>query len=81
MNLDEALFKISHIIATVTQVDGEVVMVRRFELLDFSGEIAGALPKAACVLRALDLEGDAYRIEPTKTLGRAIDPYTDGARF
>src|SRR5690606_35147154 len=48
-NLDEAIFEMSHMIATLTQVDGAVVMTRRFELLGFGGEIAGALPEVSSV--------------------------------
>jgi hypothetical protein len=68
-NLDEAIFEMSHMIATLTQVDGAVVMTRRFDLLGFGGEIASALPEVSSVARALDLEAEAYLIEPTEDVG------------
>jgi hypothetical protein len=69
MSLDEAIFEMSHMIATLTQVDGAVVMTQRLELLGFGGEIAGSLPGVTSVARALDLEGNAYDVEHTEDVG------------
>jgi hypothetical protein len=69
MDLDEAIFEMSHLIATMTAVDGAVLVTRQFELLGFGGEIAGSLPEASAVAQALDLEGETYRLETTEDVG------------
>ena len=68
-NLDEAIFEMAHMIATLTQVDGAVVVTKRFELLGFGGEIVGTLPEVHEVARALDLEGETYGLEATEGVG------------
>ena len=57
--LDEAIFEVAHLIASLTAVDGAVVMTQRFELLGFGGEISGLLPAVETVARALDVEAEA----------------------
>lgn len=65
--LDEKIFELAHLVASLTAIDGAVVMTRRFELLGFGAEISGKLEKVRCVRRALDLEGE--RTEPEHTEG------------
>lgn len=67
--LDEAIFELAYLIATLTAVDGAVVITKRFELLGFGGEIAGALPEVHRVAQALDLEGAGYDLESTDEVG------------
>jgi hypothetical protein len=55
--LDEAIFEVSHLIAGLADVDGAVVITKRFELLGFGAEIVGDLPDVPYVQRALDVEG------------------------
>jgi len=55
--LDEALQEVAHLIASLTGVDGAVVMTNWLELLGFGGQILGTLPEDVSVARALDLEG------------------------
>lgn len=54
--LDEALFEVAHLVASLAAVDGAVVMTRALEILGFGGEIAGDLPDVETVARALNLE-------------------------
>lgn len=68
-DLDEATFEMAHMLATLTAVDGAVVMTRRFELLGFGGEIAGALAEVPFVAKALDLEGTRFSLESTEEVG------------
>ena len=68
-DLDEAIFEMSHMIATLTAVDGAVALTKRFELLGFGGEIAGSLAEVPTVARALDLEGSTYVVEATEEEG------------
>ena len=53
----------SHLIASLANVDGAVVLTKRFEILGFGAEIAGELPHVTEVRRALDLEADRFVTE------------------
>jgi hypothetical protein len=68
-DIDEAIFEMSHLLATLTGVDGAVLLTQRFELLGFGGEISGALAETTFVAKALDLEGMTCAIEPTENVG------------
>lgn len=67
--LDEGLFEVSHLIAALAEVDGAVVLTKRFEVLGFGAEISGNLPRVNEVRRALDLEGDAFAVEVVEGVG------------
>jgi sensor domain DACNV-containing protein len=66
---NEAVFEISQLIAALADVDGAVVLTRRFELVGFGAEIVGALPPVERVARAVDLEGDTRALEPPDDVG------------
>lgn len=68
-DLDEAIFDLAHMIATLTAIDGAVVVTQRFELLGFGGEIAGSLSEIPSVARASDPEGATYCTESTEDVG------------
>jgi hypothetical protein len=69
-DLDEAIFELSHLIAALADVDGAVVMTKRFELLGFAAEIRGSdLPDVITVQRATDLEATHCEAEPTDGVG------------
>jgi hypothetical protein len=63
-SLRDAIFEMSQLIAALTEVDGAVVMTKRFELLGFGAEIVGDLPDVQHVARALDLEAEDTVAEP-----------------
>lgn len=67
--LDEGLFETSHLIAALAQVDGAVVLTKRFEVLGFGAEIAGSLPLIHDVRRALDLEAIGFSTEVVDEVG------------
>ncbi len=67
--LEEALFELGHLIAALADVDGAVVLTKRFEILGFGAEIAGDLPNVREVRRALDVEGEAYEVERVDRVG------------
>jgi hypothetical protein len=67
--LDEGLFEVSHLIASLAAVDGAVVMTKRFEVLGFGAEIAGSLPPVTEVRRAVDLEADTFVTELVDSVG------------
>jgi DNA integrity scanning protein DisA with diadenylate cyclase activity len=60
----DAIFEMSQLIAALSEVDGAVVMTKRFELLGFGAEIVGDLPDVRRVARALDLEAHEHVFEP-----------------
>jgi hypothetical protein len=63
-SLRDAIFEMSQLIAALSEVDGAVVMTKRFELLGFGAEIVGDLPDVHHVARALDLEAEDCVTEP-----------------
>ncbi len=67
--LDEAMIEMSRLIAGCAEVDGAVVLTKRFELLGFGGEIAGMLPDVPVVRQARDLEGVDAEEESTESVG------------
>lgn len=67
--LDEGLFEVGHLIASLAAMDGAVVLTKRFEILGFGAEIAGTLPKIESVRRALDLEGERFVVEDIDGVG------------
>jgi hypothetical protein len=66
---DEAIFEMAYLVAGCAEVDGAVVLTKRFELLGFGGEISGELPGVVTVRRALDLEGVHAEEEFTESVG------------
>lgn len=68
-DLEEALYELGHLIAALSDVDGAVVLTKRFELLGFGAEIAGNLPDVREVRHALDIEGEAYEVERVDRVG------------
>jgi hypothetical protein len=67
--LQDGLFELSHLIAALAEVDGAVVLTRRFEILGFGAEISGELPAVSSVRRALDLEGEHIVVETVDVVG------------
>jgi hypothetical protein len=65
----EAIFELSQLIAALADVDGVVVLTRRFEILGFGAEIVGALPQVTRVARALDLDGTSRAFEAPDGVG------------
>lgn len=55
--LDESVFEIAHLLASLAEVDGAVVVTAALELLGFGGEISAALPDASAIAHAIDLDG------------------------
>jgi hypothetical protein len=66
---DDGLFELSQLIASLAEVDGAVVLNKRFEILGFGGEIAGDLADVQTVRRSLDLEGTRYEEEIVDRVG------------
>jgi hypothetical protein len=67
--LDEAVFELSHLVAALAEVDGAVVLTKRYELLGFGAEIAGDFPDVQTVQRAIDIEADECESETLEGVG------------
>jgi hypothetical protein len=65
----EAIIELSQLIAALADVDGAVVLTRRFELVGFGAEIVGPLPHLERVARAVDLEGETRAPETLDGVG------------
>jgi hypothetical protein len=67
-HVDEAILEVAHLIANLADVDGAVVITRRFEILGFGAEITGGADVTR-VKRALDLEGTRTIEEASSGVG------------
>ena len=67
--LDEGLFEVGHLIASLAEMDGAVVLTRRFELVGFGAEIAGTFANMDSVRRASDLEATRFAVESIDGVG------------
>lgn len=67
--LEEGLFELSHLIASLADVDGAVLLTKRFEILGFGAEIQGNLPPVTEVRKAFDLEGEHTELEAVDGVG------------
>jgi hypothetical protein len=79
--LEQSIFEISRIIASLTAIDGAVVLDKRFGILGFGAEVSGELPTPLQVWRALDTEGlkrELHAIEDVGTRHRAAYRFVQG---
>jgi hypothetical protein len=79
--LEQSIFEISRVIASLTAIDGAVVLDKRFEILGFGAEVSGELPTPLQVWRALDTEGrkrELHAIEDVGTRHRAAYRFVQG---
>lgn len=67
--LDEAIVELAHVLASISAVDGAVVLTRRFEVLGFGAEISGELPDVHEVVRSLDAETRQTTLERAAGVG------------
>ncbi|MBK8975384.1 MAG: hypothetical protein IPM29_05625 [Planctomycetes bacterium] len=67
--LDEALFEIGHLFASLSAVDGALVLDRRFEIRGFGAFVSGELPEIVQIELALDVEGERTRSERVLNVG------------
>jgi DisA bacterial checkpoint controller nucleotide-binding len=67
--LDEALFEAAHLIASLSGVDGAIVLTKRYEILGFGAEILENHDHVMTVARALDAEGEHTEMELSEGVG------------
>ena len=60
-DVDAALLEVSHLIASLSQVDGAVVLTDTLDIVGFGAEIGGHLPSTRRVAQALDLAATSRR--------------------
>jgi hypothetical protein len=67
--LGESIFEMGHLIASLSTVDGAVLVTKRWELLGFGGELLCSDADIAYVARALDLEAENVVMESAIGVG------------
>jgi hypothetical protein len=67
--LDEAIVEFTQVLASLSAVDGAVVLTRRFEILGFGAEIFGELPDVSEVVRSRDAEARETSLERAARMG------------
>ncbi|MEN6440605.1 MAG: putative sensor domain DACNV-containing protein [Syntrophobacter sp.] len=68
-SLDEAVVEWANLVASMTQVDGALLITQKLELIGFGAEISGKLECFDSVAQALDPEGLEVRKEWTDCVG------------
>jgi len=67
--LDEGLFEVAHLIASLSGADGAIVLTKRFEILGFGAEILGNHDHVMTIAKALDAEGEHTEMELSEGVG------------
>ncbi len=67
--LDEAIFDLAHFIASLSAIDGAVVMTKRQDLLAFGGVVSGQIDEVGTITHALDIEGRLTQQELSEEVG------------
>lgn len=67
--LEQAVFEMSRVLASLSGVDGAVVIDKRFGLLGYGAEVSAELPAPTRVWRALDLEAQERFEESIESVG------------
>jgi sensor domain DACNV-containing protein len=67
--LEQAIFEMSRVVAGLAEIDGAVVLDKRFALLGFGAEVSGEIPAPPLVYRALDTEGRQRELNAVEEVG------------
>jgi hypothetical protein len=67
--LEQAVFEMSRVIASLAAIDGAVVLDKRLTILGFGGEVSGELPAPLRIFRALDMEGGQRELAALEDVG------------
>jgi hypothetical protein len=67
--LEQSVFEMSRVIASLAAIDGAVVLDKRFAILGFGAEVAGELPAPLRIWRALDVEGGQRELAMLEDVG------------
>jgi hypothetical protein len=66
---DDAMSELSRFTASLTMVDGAVVLTHELETIGFGAEISGELPDVSMVARVVDFEAQKFELEPATAMG------------
>ena len=69
LEIEQAIFEVSSLIAGLAEVDGAVVIDKRLELIGFGAEVSGELPYPDTVWQALDVEAERRAPEAANAVG------------
>jgi hypothetical protein len=67
--LEQAIFEMSRVIAALTEIDGAVVLDKRFALLGFGAEVSSGLQPPSQTWRAIDAEGENREVNAVEDVG------------
>jgi len=67
--LEQAVFEFSRVIASLTAIDGAVVLDKRFRILGFGAEVSAELPAPSRVWRAVDAGGQQRVSDAIENVG------------
>jgi hypothetical protein len=67
--LEQAIFEVSRVVASLAAIDGAVVLDKRFAILGFGAEVSGEIPTPPLVYRALDTEGRRRELNAVEEVG------------
>lgn len=67
--LEQSVFEISRIIASLAAIDGAVLLDKRLQLIGFGTEVSAYLPPPDRVFRALDKEGQRLELDAIENVG------------
>jgi hypothetical protein len=67
--LEQAIFELSRVIASLAATDGAVILDKRFRIIGFGAEVSAELPAPARVWRALDAAGERRVPEEIESVG------------
>jgi hypothetical protein len=67
--LEQAIFEMSRVVAALAEIDGAVVLDKRFAILGFGAEVSGEIPSPPLVFRALDNEGRERELNAVEEVG------------
>ena len=79
--LEQSIFEMSRVIASLAAIDGAVVLDKRFGILGFGAEVSSEMPVPLRVWRAVDLEGqqrEPAALEDVGTRHRAAYRFVQG---
>lgn len=68
-DIEQSVFEISRLIASLAAIDGAVLVNKRFDLIGFGAEVSAELPAPKQVWRAIDIEGEQRRCDLTESVG------------
>jgi sensor domain DACNV-containing protein len=67
--IEESVFEISRLIASLAATDGAVLLNKRFDLIGFGAEVSAELPAPSRVWRATDIEADHRECDLAESVG------------